>query len=90
VNFERNKLMYYNTHKFLGWKKDFFDTKLLYYSIEMNLAFVFHEEKYLLVSRFENKKFNTMYKTKWCLYSELNRQMVRRCVAFWKQGSALD
>ena len=65
--------MYYNTNKFLGWKKDFFDMKLLFYSIEMNLGFVFHEEKFLLVCRFENKKFNTMFRTKWCLYSGVIR-----------------
>jgi hypothetical protein len=82
--------MYYNAHKFLGWKKDFFESKLLYYSIEMNLAFLFHEEKSLLISRFENKKFNTMYKTKWCLYSRLIRQVVRRCLSFGRQGRALS
>ena len=78
INFERRQLIYFNKQRFLGWKKDFYDTRMVRYFPGRNLAFLHAYEKFLNVGHFENRKFTQRLQLKWTLFGDLTSPSLRR------------
>ena len=76
ISFNRNKTLYLNTERYLGWKKDFYDFEVLKYERDSGTAFLILEDKFFCVSRFANKKFEFVHKYKCRNFSKLIRQEV--------------
>lgn len=54
INFTHDRLVYYNKQKFLGWKKDYFNIRVLDYHPETKTVFTQNDQKYFIISIFEN------------------------------------
>lgn len=68
-SFQGGKTLYFNKETFLGWKKDFFNTEMMNYIQERDLAFLFTQNKYLEICKFKNKKFYPKFKMKCSLFN---------------------
>ena len=86
ISFNRNKTLYFNTERYLGWKKDFYDFEILQYERDSGTAFLILEDKFFCVSRFANKKFDFLHKYKCRSFSGLKRQEDNCGVQEQKQG----
>ena len=67
VNFEQRQMIYFDATRAMNWKKDFYESRMLFYSPTLNLAFVQMYEKQINVGKFENKKFTQILQIKWDL-----------------------
>ena len=64
INFEQRKMVYFNKNKLLGWKKDFYDSRMVRYSQLHGIAFIVTHDKFIGLNRFENKKFIQLFQLK--------------------------
>lgn len=69
-SFQGGKTLYFNKETFLGWKKDFLNNEMMNYIPDMDLAFLFTQNKYLEISKFKNKKFYPKFKMKCSLFNK--------------------
>ena len=76
INFEQRKMIYFNKNKFIGWKKDFYDSMMIKFSKKHQVAFVQTYDKFLNINKFENKKFVQIYQMKWNLTSDIIRSFI--------------
>jgi hypothetical protein len=83
INFERRQLIHFNKHRFLGWKKDFYDQKIVRFFPKHNLAFLHAYEKFLNIGHFESRKFNQKLQLKWTLFGDLISPQLRRPQPQW-------